>query len=287
MPSDLAASSMVSPAKKRSFTTSAIRGSSPSKFAPAPRQGRAGRPGGAGSISTSSRSIVAADVAAALAAAAFGGPVRRGSAAWPRRLRQRNGHDCPSAGPSPHPPAGCTPRAPAPWPAASGPASPGPSWRRPASAVPRRPAARAARPPDGSPCSIRERISVTSSVGMLGHRVRPAGTVGSGSSPAASPRESSRTIALLHCPRERSARHAGSVPSQAATVSGADPVTTNVPHAGGRYIIWTSTCRRIARGRTLRVRRLPASDCAGDTRATSGIDFLTPASLSEDRVMPR
>ena len=77
------------------------------------------------------------------------------------------------------------------------------------------------------------------------------------------------------------------MPSQAATVSGADPVTTNVPHAGGRYIVRASTYRRVAGGRVLRVRRLPASDCGGDSLATARIAFLTPASLSEDRVVPR
>ena len=67
---------------------------------------------------------------------------------------------------APYPPAGCTPHAPAPWPAASGPAFPGPSWQRPASAVPRRPAAGAARRPTDRPDSICDRICVTSHIGI-------------------------------------------------------------------------------------------------------------------------
>ena len=39
--------------------------------------------------------------------------------------------------------------------------------------------------------------------------------------------------------------------------------------------------------RALRVRRLPASDYDGDTRATARIAFLTPVSLPEDRVVRR
>ena len=66
-----------------------------------------------------------------------------------------------------------------------------------------------------------------------------------------------------------------------------DPAPTNVPHAGGRYIAWASTYRRITDGRALRVRRLPTRDCAGDSLATARIAFLTLASLSEDRVVPR
>ena len=59
-------------------------------------------------------------------------------------------------------PAGGRPRGPGRWPGASGRASPGPASGRPACAARRRPAAGAARRRWGSPCSMAERMRVTS-----------------------------------------------------------------------------------------------------------------------------
>ena len=79
---------------------------------------------------------------------------RRESAASPRPPRQRSGPGCSNAGPSRHPRAAYRPHAPAPWPAASGQASPGRASPRPACAARHTPAARAVRRHAGSPDSI-------------------------------------------------------------------------------------------------------------------------------------
>ena len=71
-------------------------------------------------------------------------PDRSGCGASPRRRRRGSGRDCPRVVPRRDRPAGGTPRGPAPWPVASGRASPGPASARPAGAARRRPAAGAA-----------------------------------------------------------------------------------------------------------------------------------------------
>ena len=136
---------MVRPAKKRSLTSSALRGS----FGSSCRQGLVqGEQVVAVGFRQGWLDVVEVEPSASapgLAGLFVPGVDRRGCGAWPRPRRRRSGRGRSSAGRSRRPPAGGTPRGPGRSPGASGPASPGPSAGRRVAATRRR-RAEASRP---------------------------------------------------------------------------------------------------------------------------------------------